>query len=149
MKRIAVGAMPVSANHLDRVNDSLCGVTVLNISTEAAKRAALHYVHTSDMPTEHKVVLLEVLQQSLDRVRDEVPNVPVERPWTEAEEAEMRVLLMNRPARGWQDADELAIAVGVRLRRAPGEIRRKAIEMGLGVSVDYSLARWAARRGQP
>jgi hypothetical protein len=119
----------------------------LSTATEAAKRAALQFVHGSNMPSEHKVVLLEVLQESLEMDRRAPSSTAAERVWLEAEEVEMRVLL-SRPARGWQDADERAVAVGVRLRRTPSEVRRKAVEMGLGTSVDYSLARWAARQDQ-
>jgi hypothetical protein len=124
-------------------------LATVNISSEAAKRAALQFVYTSNMPSEHKVVLLEVLRESLENDRTAAAIAPVERAWIEAEEAEMRALLANRPARGWQDADELAMALAVRLRRSPDEIRRKAVAMGLGVSVDYALARWAARQNQP
>src|SRR5689334_10476796 len=113
------------------------------VSPEAAKRAALHFVHTSNMPSEHKAVILEVLSESLrqDRCAPQAPEE--ERAWNETEETSIRAFLSNKTALGWQHADELVLSLSARLDRTPSEIRRKAVELGLGVSVDYGLARWA------
>jgi hypothetical protein len=120
----------------------------MRVSPETAKRAALHFVHTSDMPSEHKVVILEVLRESLRNDQTAALNPDEERPWSADDEAEIRNFLGNKSARGWQHADELAMSLAARLRRTPSEVRRKAVEMGFGVSVDFALARWASRQNQ-
>ena len=100
------------------------------------------------MPSEHKAVILEVLSESLRQDRSAPQTPQEERAWNEVEETSMRDFLSNKPALGWQHADELVVALASRLQRTPSEIRRKAVELGLGVSVDYGLARWAARTGK-
>jgi hypothetical protein len=116
--------------------------------TETAKRTALQFVHSSDIPPEHKAVILEALSESLRNHLSVGATTEAERTWNPDEEAGVRSFLDNKPARGWQHADELVMALAARLHRTPNDVRRKAVELGLGVSVDYRLARLAAQDTQ-
>jgi hypothetical protein len=115
---------------------------------ETAKRAALHFVSSSDIPTEHKAVILEVLGESLRQDRCYIPAPAVERPWEKDEETDVGSFLENKPARGWQHADEVVMALAARLHRSPIEVRRKATQLGFGACVDYRLARSAPAQDQ-
>ncbi|HEU4602468.1 MAG TPA: hypothetical protein VFS24_10890 [Steroidobacteraceae bacterium] len=117
-------------------------------SSETAKRAALQFVLSSDMPSEHKAVILEALRDSL--AQDAlVPAVQAPDPeWNPHEETEIHEFLAGKLAHGWQHADELVMALSARLHRDPDAVRRKAVELGHGASVDYRLARRAAHEHQ-
>ncbi len=117
-------------------------------SSEIAKRAALQFVLSSDMPSEHKAVILEGLRDSLANDAS-VPAARVPEPeWNPHDETEIHEFLAGKLAHGWQHADELVMALSARLHREPDAVRRKAVELGHGASVDYRLARRAADEAQ-
>lgn len=114
-------------------------------SRPAALHAALRFVVTSDMPAEHKATLIEVLTQA---VRDgeaaelnRAAAAQIQGDWQEREITELKGFLQGRTARSWQDADECMMRVAAQLHRNPDSVRHKATELGLGVAVDYRLAK--------
>jgi hypothetical protein len=116
----------------------------------AAARAALQYVLSADMPSEHKAVLIDLLTQALrdhdtNRMRQQAVLQEGERAWQEDETARLNSLLLGRIAKSWQNADELLMYAAAQLHRAPPEVRAKAIELGLGAGVDFSIARTHVR----
>lgn len=76
----------------------------------AALQDALRCVTTSDFPSEHKAILIDVLTQALqddetaELSRRAVPQAGGE--WQEHELAHLRSFLQDRLARSWQHADE-------------------------------------------
>jgi hypothetical protein len=111
----------------------------------AALHAALRFVITSEMPSEHKATLIAVLTQA---IRD-VGAVELRREadarsqgeWREPEIAQLKALLHGRTATSWQHADECVMQMATQLHRDPASIRLKASELGLGRAVDFRLAR--------
>lgn len=111
----------------------------------AALRAALQYVLSSDIPSEHKAVLIEALTRSL-RAEDSARaarEVAEQRSsdWTPAEVQNLQSRLAGKVAKSWQDADEQLIQLAGELRRSTDDVRNKALEMGAGVGIDYRLAK--------
>jgi hypothetical protein len=110
----------------------------------AALHAALRYVVTSDIPSEHKATLIEVLTQKLRDQRvasDREAAEHVERPWQQDEVSQLQTFLNERVATSWQLADEYVMRMAAQLHRDPRVIRAKATELGLGASVDYVIAK--------
>lgn len=111
----------------------------------AALHAALRYVITSEIPSEHKATLIEVLTQALrDDEAAEVRRQAVAQAqgeWQEHEIVQLKGFLQDRIARSWQHADECVMQLAAQLRRDPRSIRDKATELGLGASVDYRFAK--------
>lgn len=110
-----------------------------------ALHAALRYVVTSSVPSEHKATLIDVLLQAL---RDEEATessrraaAQAHRQWDEHEIALLKSFLKDRVAGSWQDADEAVMHLATQLHRDPRSVRKKATEMGLGASVDYWLSK--------
>lgn len=111
----------------------------------AATRAALHFVVGSDMPAEHKAVVIEVLTQALRAgeaalVQQQAAE-PVVKSWLPHETAHLQTSLHGRAANSWQHADEMLMRLASQLHRRPNDVRAKATELGLGAGVDYRLAR--------
>jgi hypothetical protein len=111
----------------------------------AAKRAALQFVHSSDIPPQHKGILLRVLTQSLREDHFAVANPTQQRPWLEAELLTFERTMRNKSASSWQHADELVMYVCGQLHRSPEEVRAKAIELGFAAAVDYRFVKAHAR----
>lgn len=116
----------------------------------AALHAALQFVISSDIPAEHKATLIEVLTQSLrdgdaSELRRQAAAQASEK-WQEHEILELKAFLQDRIAKSWQHADECVMHLAARLHRSPQSVREKAIELGLGASVDY---RYARKLGEP
>lgn len=111
----------------------------------AALHAALRFVITADVPSDHKAILIELLLQALrDDEAAELRRQHVSRDCREWQEHELVVLesfLRNRIARNWQDADESVMHLAMQLHRDPRSVRDKAKEVGLGASVDYWLSK--------
>ncbi len=111
----------------------------------AALHAALRFVITSDMPSEHKATLIEVLTQALRD--DEAAELHREAAaqeqgeWQEQEIVQLKSLLHGQAATSWQHADECVMRLAGQLHRNPESVRRKATELGLGSAVDYRFAR--------
>lgn len=116
-----------------------------NINRPAALHGALRFVIASDMPSEHKATLIEVLTQA---VRDEEAAelhreavAQAQGEWQEHEIVQLKTFLQGRTARSWQHADECVMHVAAQLHRDPGSVRQKATELGLGPAVDYRFAK--------
>jgi hypothetical protein len=116
-----------------------------NSQRPAALHAALRYVITSEIPSEHKATLIEVLTQTLRS--DEAAELHREAAaqaqgeWREDEVIQLKAFLHGRTARSWQHADECVMHLAAQLHRDPASVRNKATELGLGVAVDYRFAR--------
>jgi hypothetical protein len=116
-----------------------------NSNRPAALHAALRFVVTSDMPSEHKATLIEVLTRAVrddeaaERYREAVAQTRGE--WQEHEIVQLKSFLHDRTARSWQHADECLMQLATQLHRDPESIRHKATELGLGSAVDYRFAR--------
>lgn len=107
--------------------------------------AALQFVIASDIPAQHKAILIETLTQALRdqetaHVRQQAAGA-ASLHWQEHEMAQLRTYLQGRIANSWQHADESAMHLAAQLHRSPHDIRAKATELGLGVAVDFRLAK--------
>jgi hypothetical protein len=112
----------------------------------AALRAALQYVVSSDIPSEHKAVLIEALTRALraedsERTARETAAEHTRSDWSPAEVQNLQSRLAGRVAKSWQDADEQLMQLAGELRRSTDDVRSKALEMGAGVGIDYRLAK--------
>lgn len=111
----------------------------------AALQAALQFVITSDLPSEHKAILIDVLTQTLrddetaELKRNLVAQAGAE--WQEHEIAHVKSFLQGRLARSWQHADEGVMQLAAQLHRHPQSVRDKATQLGFGAAVDYRFAR--------
>jgi hypothetical protein len=111
----------------------------------AALQAALQFVTASDMPSAHKVTLIEVLTQTMrddetaELRRREIAQAGDE--WQEHEITHLKVFLQHRLAKSWQHADECLMQIAAQLHRDPRSVREKATQLGLGASVDYRFAK--------
>jgi hypothetical protein len=106
-------------------------------------------VVTSDLPSDHKATLIAVVTQAL---RDEEAaemnrqaGAPKRGLWQEDEIVQLKGFLQGKVAGSWQHADESVMHMAAQLHRDPRSVRDKAAELGLGVSVDYRLARALTR----
>lgn len=119
-----------------------------NLQTPQALQAALQFLMTSDIPTEHKTVLIETVTQALrnlDSDRQAAEEVPQQ--WHAAETAQLQGVLRGKVANSWQEADELSMHLAAQLHRDLYDIRAKATELGFGVAVDYRLAKARVQSG--
>jgi hypothetical protein len=111
----------------------------------AALHAALRFVITSDMLSDHKPILIEVLTQALrDDETAELGRHAVARAggeWQEHEISQLKSFLEGRLARSWQHADECVMHMAAQLHRDPRSVRDKATQLGLGASVDFRFAK--------
>jgi hypothetical protein len=115
-----------------------------DIHTPGAVRAALQYVLSNDLPSDHKSVLIALLTQALRdedvaRLQDRAPKTEAE--WRSEETQQLQTFLDGKIANSWQHADELLMRIAGDLRRSPYEVRKKATEIGLAAGIDYSVAR--------
>jgi hypothetical protein len=111
-----------------------------------ALRAALGFVVTDDMPSEHKATLIEVLTQALrdddaatNSRRQAAAHTPGE--WQEHEIVHLKTFLPGRIAKSWQHADECVMHLAAQLHRDPRSVRDKATELGFGAAVDYRFSK--------
>ncbi|WP_129646056.1 hypothetical protein [Peristeroidobacter agariperforans] len=111
----------------------------------AALHAALRFVITSELPSEHKATLIEVLTQAIrDDEAAEMHRRSVARSqgeWQEHEIVELKSFLHGQTVKSWQHADECVMQLATRLHRDPASVRHKATELGLGTAVDYRFVR--------
>ena len=116
-----------------------------NSKRPAALHAALRFVVTSNIPSEYKSTLIEVLTQAVrddeaaERCREAMAKPEEE--WQEHEIAQLKSFLQGRTARGWQHADECVMQLAAQLHRGAESVRHKATQLGLGTAVDYRFAR--------
>lgn len=112
--------------------------------------AALQFLMTSDMPSEHRSVLIETVTHALREHdttarRGQAAAQTTRAEWQGHETAQLRSYLTGRVANSWQQADEIALRLAAQLHRHPLDIRAKAVELGFGVAVDFRLARAQVR----
>ncbi|WP_153067194.1 hypothetical protein [Steroidobacter cummioxidans] len=111
----------------------------------AALHAALRFVITNEMPSEHKATLIDVLTQAIrDEEAAKLRREAVARSqgeWQEPEIVQLKAFLHGRTATSWQHADECVMQLATQLHRDPASVRCKATELGLGTAVDYRFAR--------
>jgi hypothetical protein len=120
-------------------------VAMENSTESAAMHAALRFVVVSDIPSEHKRVLIDVITRALreseaTEVRRKNAEA-VELPWQAEDVTRLESLLENKIARSWQNADEILMGISGQLHRSPREVRSKATQLGLGRAVDYAIAK--------
>jgi len=107
----------------------------------ASIRAALQFLIASDMPFEHKAVMIDALTEALRTSLQPHVAVGGVGPWQVHETAQLQDFLEGKLANSWQHADELLMRVAAQLHRDPGDVRAKATELGFGAGVDYRLAK--------
>jgi hypothetical protein len=111
-------------------------------------RAALQFLRTSDIPAEHKGILLEAVtlalrEQHAATIRGQAAEHSAD--WRPDETAQLRAYLQGRVATSWQQADETALHLAAQLQRQPDDVRAKALELGFGSAVDFRVAKAAGR----
>lgn len=111
----------------------------------AALRETLQFLVASDMPAQHKRVLMELVTQALRSGEAEVRRMDAVQKlgeqWLPQETQAVANFLQGKVARSWQHADEVLMRLAGELHREPGEVRKKATELGFGIGVDYRLAK--------
>jgi hypothetical protein len=123
----------------------ILGEDMRSLNRPAALHAALRFVIASNMPSDHKATLIEVLTQAVRD--DEAAEIHREAAaqaqgeWQEHEVVQLKSFLHGRTARSWQHADECVMHLSAQLHRDPGSVRQKATELGLGTAVDYRFAK--------
>lgn len=113
--------------------------------TPAALHSALRFLISSDLPAEHKAVLIETVTQALrDQETAHLRAQSAEQAigsWQTHEVEQLESYLQGRVANSWQQADELMMHLAARLHRNPRDVRAKATELGFGAGVDFRQAR--------
>jgi hypothetical protein len=108
-------------------------------------RDALHFLVSSDIPAQHKRILIEVVAQAM---RDDdaaalrcAALLEIDAAaWQPHEATTIQLFLQGKIARTWQHADEILMRLATELHRKPANVRTKATELGFGMGVDYRLA---------
>ena len=117
--------------------------------SSAALEAALQFMMSSDIPSNHKAVVIELLTSALRNHETQhieaVASAHESVPWQEADSERLKALLAGKVANSWQHADELLMQLANSLGRDSTTVRSKAIELGFGASIDFRLAKQAAR----
>lgn len=112
-------------------------------------RAALQFLITSDVPSDHKAVLIDSLLQAMrEHESAQIRQQAAEQAggqWQAHETTQLQSFLQGKVANSWQQADELLMQLAAQLHRNPRDVRAKATELGFGVGVDYHLARASTR----
>jgi hypothetical protein len=117
------------------------------LQSVSALREALQYLMTSDVPPQHKAVLIETVLQALsegEAAQRAAQSTPTPSPWQENEIEELRALIAGRSARSWQEADEMVTRCARELHRAPDAVRAQAALLGLSAAVEYRPGRLKA-----
>jgi hypothetical protein len=107
--------------------------------------AALRFVVVSDIPSDHKRVLIDVLTHALreaDAAEVRLKNADrVAPPWQPEDVTRLESMLERKVARSWQNADEILMRIAAEMHRSPQDVRTKATQLGHGHAVDYSIAK--------
>ena len=117
----------------------------------AALSEALRFLIATDMPSQHKATLIDVLTQAMreesaaELRRHTVAQAQGE--WRDHEIAHLKSFLQGRTATSWQHADQCVMHVAAQLHRAPDSVRTKAAELGFGAAVDYQIAKGIRKAG--
>ena len=113
--------------------------------SSGALEAALQYMMSSDIPSEHKAVVIDLLTAALRRHETQhieaVATAHGSIPWQEADTQKLQALLGGKLANSWQHADEVLMQVANAMGRDPSIVRSKANELGLAESIDFRLAK--------
>lgn len=116
-----------------------------NTSESAQMHAALRFVVVSDIPSDHKRVLIDVLTHAVrekDAADVRLKNADqAPQPWSPEDVTRLESLLERKVARSWQHADEILMGTAAQLHRNPRDVRAKATQLGLGHVVDYAIAK--------
>jgi hypothetical protein len=118
-------------------------VPVQDSRRSVALQAALQFVSTtSDIPSDHKVILIDVLAQALrednsaELSRRAVAQAGAE--WQEHEITHLKSFMGGRLAKSWQHADEGVMQLAAQLRRwitvAPRRCGRPAASRSLFIA---------------
>ena len=111
----------------------------------AALSEALRFLIATDMPSQHKATLIDVLTQAMrEESAAELRRHTVAQAqgdWRDHEIVHLKSVLQGRTATSWQHADQCVMHVAAQLHRAPDSIRTKAAELGFGAAVDFQIAK--------
>lgn len=117
---------------------------MLDTQKVAAMRETLQFLVASDIPAQHKKILIDAVMQAL-RSEEAAGRLGamqnVSEPWQPHETQIVEDFLQGKVASSWQNADELLMRLAGELHRRPDDVRRKATELGVGVGVDYRQAK--------
>jgi hypothetical protein len=118
----------------------------MRVSQEAENlQATLKFLLTSEIPGEHKRVLIEAVTdrlRSLDtEVRLQAALQRETRAWQTEENELVAMSLGGKRANSWQHADELLMNLALQLHRDPREVRVKAAELGFAAAIDFRIAK--------
>ena len=110
-----------------------------------AIRETLRYVIDSQIPAQHKAIVIDALAQALRAADDaqrsrEIQGMTSEE-WRPEEAVMIDAALRGKVAISWQHADEVLMRLARGLHRRHDDVRRKATELGHGAAVDYALAK--------
>ncbi len=97
------------------------------------------------MPAHYKTLLTDVVTESL-REAERGHELPAasrepESVWSADEVQILTTNLQGRRALSWQHADEITNGCAAQLHRSMDDVRKKAVELGMGAGVDYRFAR--------
>lgn len=111
----------------------------------AAIRDTLQFVIASDIPAQHRRILMEAVTQAL-RAAEAIGHgvetqARISENWDTKEAQIVETFLRGKIANSWQHADEVLMRLAGELHRTPADVRTKATELGLGVAVDYALVK--------
>lgn len=116
-----------------------------DVQSVAAIRGTLKYLLNSDVPSEHKSILIDALTRMLRVEEAEAQRVSGSahstRAWQDHELNHLDRSLANRVARSWQDADETLVLIASQLQRHSADVRGKAVERGFDAAVDFAVAK--------
>jgi hypothetical protein len=116
-----------------------------DVQSLAAIRATLQYLLNSDVPSEHKSILIDALTRMLRVEEAEVERLSgseqATRSWQDHELNHLDRSLTNRVAKSWQDADETLVLIASQLQRHSADVRVKAVERGFNAAVDFAVAK--------
>ena len=110
-----------------------------------AIRGTLQYLLSSDVPSEHKSILIDALtrmlrSEEIEAQRQYRPELSM-RTWQDHELDHLDRSLTNRVAKSWQDADETLVLIASQLQRHSADVRVKAVERGFDAAVDFAVAK--------
>ena len=123
------------------------GKFMRDVQSVAAIRGTLKYLLNSDVPSEHKSILIDALTRMLrvEEAEAETQRLSgsdhVTRMWQDHELNHLDRSLNNRVAKSWQDADETLVLIASQLQRHSADVRVKAVERGFNAAVDFAVAK--------
>jgi hypothetical protein len=108
-------------------------------------REALDFIGGGGFPPEFTDVLTDAVKASIQRHVDLVDETEATRndgsKWQPDELLTLETFLKGKLATGWHVAEEIVTQLADNLGRSPKAVKKKAVELGHGASVDH----WTAR----